>query len=192
MSPEDKENRQLLAAIADGREDALRRFYERHHARIYRYALARLAEPADAADVVNDVMLQVWRGAASFRERSRVTTWLLGIAHHKVLDHLRRRGRHPTEELDERLPDDTTPDIESRLSAEQDFSRLHDCMEQLSPVQRQVLELTFFDDCSYPEVARIMGCPHGTVKTRVFHARKLLRDCLERLARGNEPGWGST
>ena len=181
-------DRQLLASVAEGREEALRALYERHHARIYRYALARLAEPADASDVVNDVMLQVWRGAAAFGGRSRVTTWLLGIAHHKVLDHLRRRGSHPTEELDERLPDDASPNIETRLSAEQDFSHLHDCMQELSPVQRQVLELTFFDECSYPEVARIMGCPHGTVKTRVFHARKLLRDCLERLAGRNEPG----
>lgn len=182
MSPEEKEDRQLLTEVADGRESALCTLYQRYESRVYRYAMIRLGEPGDASDVVNDVMLQVWRAAGAFAGRSKVSTWILGIAHHKVIDHLRRRGRHQGEELDEQMPDDSTPAVEDRLSAEQDFSHLQDCMQQLSAVQRQVLELTFFDDCSYPEVAQIMDCPSGTVKTRVFHARKLLRECLERLS----------
>lgn len=179
MSPEEQADRNLLTAVAAGSEPSLRELYHRYESRIYRFALTRLSEAADAADVVNDVMLQVWRSADRYQGRSRVSTWILGIAHHKVADRLRQRGRHEGDELDERLVDDNSPDGLREATAEQEIRQLQFCMKRLSAIQRQVLELTFLEHCSYHEISEILSCPQGTVKTRVFHARKLLRKCID-------------
>lgn len=76
----------LLKHMAAGSEAALREFYQTFNARVYGFALKRLRDPADAADVLNEVMLEAWRSASRFEGRSQVSTWLLGIAHHKIID----------------------------------------------------------------------------------------------------------
>ena len=81
----------LLQRIADGDEDALGAFYRLFEGRIYRFALSRLNDVFDAADILNEVMFEVWRGAARFEGRSAVSSWVLGIAHHKTIDRLRKR-----------------------------------------------------------------------------------------------------
>jgi RNA polymerase sigma-70 factor, ECF subfamily len=89
---------ELLARIAAGSEQALADFYRRYQARVYNFALQRLDNAADAAEVLNEVMLEVWRGAQAFQGRARVSTWLLGIAHHKSIDLLRKRGRREADQ----------------------------------------------------------------------------------------------
>jgi RNA polymerase sigma-70 factor, ECF subfamily len=179
----------LLAAIAAGSEPEFARFYDAYHSRVYAFVMRHLGDPAEAADVLNEVMLEVWRSAARFEGRSQALTWVLGIAHHKALDALRRRGRSQTEELDESLPDEEAPNPPELLDAAQNAERLRRCLERLSDDQRLVVHLAFFDDLPYPEVARIVDCPVGTVKTRIFHAKRLLRRCLS----GNRmnPGAGN-
>jgi len=176
--PDDGE---LLGAIAAGSQSALSDFYRRYQARVYSFALQRLGNPADAAEVLNEVMLEVWRSAGSFEGRARVTTWLLGIASHKSIDLLRKRGRHVAESLDFDI-DDSRPDPgPAAVSGAQQGSQVRLCLDQLPDSQRHVVYLTFFEDLSYPEIARILEIPEGTVKTRMFHARKLLYRCLEGL-----------
>ncbi|MDN5939958.1 MAG: sigma-70 family RNA polymerase sigma factor [Salinisphaera sp.] len=169
---------ELLARIGRGDEAALRRFYDRHQARVYRYAKSRLNDPFAAGDILNEVMLEVWRRAMTFAGRSKVTTWVLGIAHHKVIDHLRRESRHTAETFDEATPDDQAPSAADAIAGLQEAGRLRACMEELTAVQREVMHLAFFEGLSYPEIARIAGCPEGTVKTRVFHAKQALKRCL--------------
>ncbi len=180
----------LLAAIADGSEPALERFYRTYEGVVYTFALRRLGEPADAADVLNETMLEVWRGAGRFEQRARVRTWLLGIAHHKILDRMRRRGRRREDELDPAMPDDEAEPAWASIAAAQDAGRLRACLDRLSDAHREVVHLAFFEDLSYPEIARLVGCPEGTVKTRMFHARRALKRCL---VEGPEaaPGGGS-
>jgi RNA polymerase sigma-70 factor, ECF subfamily len=169
---------ELLAAIAAGSEPDFARFYDVYHSRVYAFVLRHLGDPAEASDVLNEVMLEVWRSAARFEGRSQALTWVLGIAHHKALDALRRRGRAPTEELDESLPDEDAPNPPELLAAAQNAELLRVCLEKLSPDQRLVVHLAFFEDLPYPEVARIIDCPLGTVKTRIFHAKRFLKRCL--------------
>ena len=184
------EARALVRRIAEGDEEALHRFYQLYSARVYRFCLTRLDNEADAADVLNEVMLEVWRSAAArFRGDAKVGTWLLGIASHRLLDRLRRRGRQEDsleqEALEGRLDRlqaearEPLPATERAVQAAQDLSLLRRCLERLSGLLRQALYLAFFEERSYPEIAEILGCPTGTVKTRVFHGRRQLQRCLE-------------
>ncbi|MCG8455370.1 MAG: sigma-70 family RNA polymerase sigma factor, partial [Holophagales bacterium] len=132
---------------------------------------------------LQDVMFVVWKRAGAFGGRSRPSTWIFGIAYRQAM-HSLDRGRDAAldaalESADGELAEHGAEDRalgnrELRLSLEKALGRL-------SPEHRAVLELTFFEDCSYREIAEILGCPLNTVKTRMFHARQHLRRILPRL-----------
>lgn len=168
----------LLRRMAAGSEAALREFYQAFHGRVYAFALKRMRNPADAADVLNEVMLEAWRSAARFEGRSQALTWVLGIAHHKIIDNLRRQKNQPREELDPEMPDDDSPTAFAALAGAQDAAQLRRCLDGLSDAYRLIVHLAFFEDLAYEEIAKIADCPVGTVKTRMFHARRLLKRCL--------------
>lgn len=171
----------LLERIARGERAALERFYCDHHGRIHAFILQRLRDPGLAAEVLNDVLLAVWRQADRFQGRSRAMTWVLGIAHHKMLDALRRRRRHEAETSLEDAPQqvmDEEADTAAALAALDDAALLRLCLDSLSEAHRGVVHLAFFEDLSYPEIAEIIACPVGTVKTRMMHARQALKRCL--------------
>ena len=179
MSPNTVDS--LLEQIAAGDEQALKIFYAEHHSRIYNFAYKRLNDPIDAAEVMNQVMLEVWRNAERFEGRSKATTWVLGIAHHKIIDILRKRGRQKSEALDEDPVDENAPTALDLLSRQQDAEQLRICLERLSELHREVVHLAFFEDLLYSEIAEIVACPEGTVKTRMFHAKRALKRCLNTL-----------
>lgn len=176
----------LLQRITGGDERAVEELYRAYHERIYAFAMKRLNNSADAADVLNDVMLEVWRSAFRFEGRSRPLTWILGIANYKIIDKLRKRYKVIHEEIDPQIPDpDNIPALDAIVGVE-DARQLRDCLDELSDSHRMVVHLAFFEDLSYGEIARIADCPEGTVKTRMFHAKKLLKQCLVRLDRGTD------
>ena len=168
-----------MARIAAGSEEAMTDLYARHGRRIYAFALSRLGDPVGASDVVSETLVEVWRGAGRFAGRSRVTTWMLGIARHKLVDELRRRAARAHEELDESLPDSAGADPGEALDGAGARARLRRCLERLGAAQREAVHLAFFEDLSCAEIAEVAGIPVGTVKTRLFHARRWLRRCVE-------------
>jgi RNA polymerase sigma-70 factor (ECF subfamily) len=176
----------LLTRIADGNEKSLRDFYEIFNQRVYAFALSRLKDPADAADVLNDVMLEVWRNAGRFEGRSKVLTWVLGIAYHKVIDKLRVRGQRIFEEVDPRMADEDTPTALDVVVKADDAAVVRRCVDTLPTTHRAVVHLAFFEDLPYGEIAQIVDCPEGTVKTRMLRAKQLLKDCIRRLS-GEHP-----
>jgi RNA polymerase sigma-70 factor (ECF subfamily) len=169
----------LIAGIAQGREQDLAEFHRRYHGRIYAFLLRRLGDAADAAEAANETMLEVWRGAARFEGRSKPLTWVLGIAQHKALDRMRRTAARPqTVELDPDTLAGEGAGAAELLAQAQDAARVRRCLERLSDVQRAVVHLAFYEDLGYGEIAQILDCPEGTVKTRMFHAKEGLRRCL--------------
>jgi RNA polymerase sigma-70 factor (ECF subfamily) len=171
----------LLHRIAAGSEQALREFYKTFHSSVYAFALKLLKDPVDAAEILNEVMLEVWRCAKRFEGRSRARTWVMGITHHKIIDQLRKRGRHKTEEIDSNIPDENSSVVLDAIVGAETAIFIRRCMEKLSNAHLQVVHLTFFEDLSYPEISQILNCPLGTVKTRMFHAKQLLKKCLARI-----------
>lgn len=177
MSAETPET--LLSRVAQGQVDAMEAFYRQFERTIYRFALSRLSDPFDAAEVLNDVMLDVWRQAGRFEGRSAVSTWLIGIARHKVLDRQRVRGRREMEELDEEMADGQ-PGAEVLINEAQEAERMRRCMDKLGPNHREVVHLAFYEDWSHEQIAQLMQCAPGTVKSRMYHAKEALKKCLER------------
>lgn len=176
-----QDDRQLIDRIARGDESALGDFYRAFEGPLYRFAYARLNDSFEAADIVNDVMMEVWRNATRFEGRSKVSTWVFGIARHKSIDRLRKRRPDHGEELDDNLPDDEGDDPETCVLAAENAELVRLCIEGLSEAHREVVHLAFFEDLPYAEIAGIAGCPEGTVKTRMFHAKKALQRCLQHL-----------
>lgn len=175
-------DRALVERIAAGSEEAMTELYARHARRLHAFALARLRDPAAAADVLSEVMVEVWRRADRFEGRAKVSTWLFGIAHHKLIDELRRRGTRGLASADEDeasgLPDLHVDDPGDAIDAAGEAARLRRCLERLGDAHREAVHLAFFEDLSCNEIAEIAACPVGTVKTRLFHAKRLLKRCL--------------
>lgn len=187
MTSTDKEQQsiELLLKISQGQQSALDVFYQLYEQRVYGYALSRLNDSFEAADTLNEVMMEVWKYASRFEGRSKVSTWLLGITHHKVFDRLRKRKKTNLEDdIDDfahQLADDDNVSMEHVMSGVDDANMVQNCMDKLSGSQREVIHLAFFEDMHYHEIAQISECPEGTVKTRVFHAKQALKKCLARI-----------
>jgi RNA polymerase sigma-70 factor (ECF subfamily) len=158
----------LIERIARGDEAALTVLYEAYYPRLGRFILRVTRDAQLAQEIINDVFLVVWTRAAGFRRESTVSTWILGIAYNKALKAVGRR-RLPPEAA---VPASAEPPDGPRLDLEASLTRL-------SPDQRATVELAYFFGYSYREIAEIMHCPENTVKTRMFHARRALRQLLE-------------
>jgi RNA polymerase sigma-70 factor (ECF subfamily) len=168
----------LLGLIAAQDKDAMRLLFARHNVRIYRFVLRIVGNEATAEELVTEVFLDVWRNAARFEGRSQVATWILGIARFKALSALRRRT---LDELDEGVVEaieDTADTPEAAFQKTERNAILQDCLRQLSPAHREVVDLIYYHEQSIDEVARITGVPENTVKTRVFHARKKIAELM--------------
>jgi len=175
---QDSSDEALVAQIAQRDKRALQQLYSRHHVRIYRFALRFLNDEAAAEDIVSEVFIDVWRQAERFEGRSQVTTWLLAIARNKALSLLRRRS---SEELDDEVAEfieDPSDNPEVAMLKSQRASVLQDCLTQLSPAHREIVDLVYYHEKSVEEVAEIISVPANTVKTRMFYARKRISELM--------------
>lgn len=185
-SIEDELDSQLLARVAERDRRALTELYRRYHGPILRFVQRLTGDIETANEAVNDVMLVVWQRASSFAGKSKVSTWILGIAYKRAMKLGGRLHRWTTRfkaaewsevvERSENLPGLTNDLVERDL--------MYRAIQQLPAKQRAVVELTYYFGHSYDEIAAIVDCPVNTVKTRMFHARARLRELLPRLGYG--------
>jgi RNA polymerase sigma-70 factor (ECF subfamily) len=178
----------LMQQVAARDEAALATLYKRMSRMIYAFSLRRLNAPDAAEEVVVETMYEVWKGAPRFVGRSMVTTWILGIARHKAIDKLRSRGMahcDPMGDEAEAVADDS-PSVFATIASKQQAGQVALCMEALPDEQRECLHMVFFEDARLADIATVQDCPENTVKTRLFHARRKMRDCLERQTRRME------
>jgi RNA polymerase sigma-70 factor, ECF subfamily len=177
----------LLGRIAKGDRLAMQVLFARHQVRLYRFVLRFVSSQAAAEDVISEVFLDVWRQADKFEGRSAVSTWLLAIARFKALSSMRRK---PEEELDEETAgaiEDSSDDPEVAVQKKDTGKVLRACVQKLSPEHREVIDLVYYHEQSVEDVARIVGIPEATVKTRMFYARKQMSELLK--AAGVDRGW---
>lgn len=175
---------QLIERVAERDRPAFETLFHRYYRRLFGFVYRLTRRPELVEEVVSDVLFTVWRDASRFDGRAKLSSWILGIAYRKALkaieiDGRGRRGAQAVELADQRP--DRAPGPESLMAAREASSALGRALAELSPEQRAVVELTYFDGLSYNEIARILDCPTNTVKTRMFHARKRLRATLPAL-----------
>ncbi len=173
----------LVRQIATGDKRAFAALYRDLESPTLRFIRSRLNDPFEANDILHDVFMEVWRSASKFEGKSMVRTWIFGIAYRKVIDSFRKRRRLETG-VD--LPEmaDPADSAESILNAGQEAGHLRCCMEELSTEHRLAISLAFYEDMSYDEIAEVAGVPAGTIKSRVFHAKRKLLECMKtRVAR---------
>ncbi|HEY7245350.1 MAG TPA: sigma-70 family RNA polymerase sigma factor [Xanthobacteraceae bacterium] len=171
----------LIARIAGGEQAAMRHLFARHQTSVYRWLLRIVRDEALAEDLLSEVFIDVWRQAGAFEGRSSVSTWLLAIARYKAISARRRRR---DAQLDDELAEsirDPSGDAETMLQDKDRDERLTAALRTLSDEHREIIDLVYYHGKSVKEAAAITGLPAGTVKTRMFYARRKLAETVKAL-----------
>ena len=182
---QDVPDHELLQDITQEKEAALEALYARYGTSVYSLAMFMLRQPSLAEEVTQDVFLNIWRKAATYKaDRGEPKAWIMSIAHHRIVDVIRSRRRTPPisepREFDllEMLPSSgasTEEEVERNL----DRDRIVKALASLPEAQQQVIILAYFEGYSQAEMAKMLRQPLGTVKTRVRLAMQKLRATLE-------------
>jgi RNA polymerase sigma-70 factor, ECF subfamily len=172
-----------------GDERAFAELFARFAGRTLRYLRGLVGDAAE--DLQQEVWLAVYRGIASLSDPRAFRTWLYRATRHRALDHLRRRRRERelVADVAAETPDATDPAEEDPLAAMEplDATALHAALVQLPPPQREVLVLRYQDGLSYAEIALVVGCSVGTVRSRLHHAKRRLHEVIAPAARRELP-----
>lgn len=169
---QDVELRALLKRVSARDKNAFRELYQALYAALARHLLRLTGNPADVEELINDVMWVVWEKAEQFRGESQVSTWVLSIA---TLKSFRWRQRQPPLSY----PFDESESVQEQTWL--DEGGLARGLSALSPEHSETLQFSYYFGYSCEEIAALMQCPVGTVKTRLFYARKQLKTII-----GNE------
>ena len=171
------EESELLARVRQRDLHAFERLYRIYQPRLARFLFNLVQRPQLVEEVLDDTMMVVWDTAGNFRGTSKLSTWVFAIAYRKAMK-ARARWPDPVEEpaVDTRISAEPGPDDE--LRHERLREALTAAMATLSPDHRTVVDLTYFHSLGYREIAEIMDCPVDTVKTRMFHARRRLKEAM--------------
>jgi RNA polymerase sigma-70 factor, ECF subfamily len=169
----------LIRNIARGDKRAMKVLFARHNVRVFRF-ITRLIGPTSAAeDLVSEVFIDVWRKAGQFEGRSQVATWLLGIARHKALSHLRNRSLDQLDDDTAQMLEDPADTPETACEKKDTGTLLRRCLSQLSSAHREIIDLVYYHERPMQDVAKILAIPEATVRTRMFYARKHLAELLK-------------
>jgi RNA polymerase sigma factor (sigma-70 family) len=145
---------------------------ERWQRPLWTYVRRLVGDDEAAGEVIQDVWVRVIRGVAGLRDPAKLRAWLFGIARRTLMDRLREQYARPSEpDIDVNdIPADTSTD-----EAEEDLQALEDSLARLPIVEREVLTLFYLEELSLNEVAEALAVPVGTIKSRLFRARQMLR-----------------
>lgn len=173
---------ELLSQIAQGDRQAFSRLYLKYQPRLVSYCARLLKDDvAQAADIVDDALFDVWRSADKFEGKSKASTWIYSIARNKLISWLRKTSEVTLDDDAIMLSmEDSAPNPEEVRIEEDMKDQLLRMMNHLTDEHRDVLKLTYFEDKSVKEVADILKISENTVKTRMFYARKRLGQMLEK------------
>jgi RNA polymerase sigma-70 factor, ECF subfamily len=173
----------LLRRIKAGDENAFATLYTSMSRRIFAFALNQVHDEARAEEILIDTMHEVWKKPEHFNGTSKLSTWVIGIARYKVLNSFRER-KHDHEELVDEIANSIESDepgpYESVAAREREIG-VRRCMAKLSAEHRECMHLAFFEGMTLAEIAKLQACPENTVKTRLFHARQKIKNCLRLL-----------
>jgi RNA polymerase sigma-70 factor (ECF subfamily) len=188
---DDESDEDLVAAVGHGDEQSLLTLYTRHARPVYALVLRMLHDDEAAEEAVQDAFMRLWRRANDFDpRRSTLRTWLLTIAHHLVVDELRRRRSRPfafsrpqppaTAASGEPRSGDPLADPVAAAEDDETGAEVRAALAAVPGVQRAAIELAYFGGLSQTEIAAATGVPLGTIKSRIRFGMLALQAELER------------
>jgi RNA polymerase sigma-70 factor (ECF subfamily) len=170
----DESDEELMRAYVAGNEQALERIFDRYAPLLLSVLGRRMDAPEDARDLVQQAFLQLHRARADFDANQRLRPWLFSIAFNVQREYFRRRRRLSQVELeDQHAP--CHPQHDGQVEAAYDLER---ALPQLSREQREVVELHWLADLSFPEIAEVVGASVGNTRIRAHRAYARLRQLL--------------
>ena len=183
----DASDEQLIQLHLSGDPRGMEAIYERYFDRVYRLAYSKLRTAQDAEDVTSAVFLKLCKSLDSFRGEAKFSTWIYTVANNAVMDSIRRRRPSVSLDADLRVDggdsvpreiEDDAPGPEDHV-ADADFARyVYGKLDALPPGQRSVIELRYFMELSYQQIADQLGVELGTVKSRLNRAIAALRSLV--------------
>jgi RNA polymerase sigma-70 factor (ECF subfamily) len=171
---------ELVRQVASGQILALEQLFARYQRQVYQLAFGITRNAETAEEVLQDTFYRLYQHAAQLDGGQPLLPWLFRVAANLAYNQARRRGfwSEPFHALAERLRVTALPE---QIAEQHELqATVRAMLDELPPNHRAVLVLHYLQDYSIPEVAAILECPEGTVKSRLHHARKLLKGYLQR------------
>lgn len=178
-STEERE-RTLIVQAKAGNKTAFSALVRINMQRVYRSAYAITRNGDDAADIAQETFVRAFRSISRFDDTRPFFPWLYRITRNLCLNRIERVGKRETAVPDYDTIADGHAGPEATLVANEERNRVRAAVAQLPEQHRRIIELNHFEECSYREISEILDIPIGTVMSRLYHARKKLRELLER------------
>jgi len=178
-----EDEQELIQAAQHGDDQAFGRLYDHYIKAIYRFIAVKVGSKEQAEDLTHEVFLRAWQKLPSFKSRGfPFSSWLYRIARNRVIDHYRTQKSHlNVDDLVGQMEEEflkVSSDQRQQLDLKLDLEKVMSALEQLTPDQREVMELRFIEDLSPKEIAEVIGKREGTVRILQHRATKKLQELL--------------
>jgi len=167
----------IIVRCKSGQREAFEQLFELYQPRL-KYYVRRLANSgSETEDILQNIWITVFRKINKLRDNSSFSVWLYRIARNEVFGRFRQNDKLLELPQEKKLPEYN--DDNHEFSAE-DAQKLHNALNKIQPYHREVLTLSFMEQMNYQQIAEVVGCSIGTVRSRIFYAKQSLRKEMER------------
>jgi len=179
MNRERQKEINLLAKVAKKDVKAFEALYKLLSQSVFNYLFRLLHNKESAEDVLMEVFSAVWKSAINFKGKSRVRTWILGIARNFAFNEMRKKRPQGCDLFDNTLKDENS---DKAVKGFENWEFVQKALLILSEAHREILDLVFFHEIKYAQIAILLNIPENTVKTRVYHAKAALKKQIIKMA----------